>query len=142
MGYRILIIEDDLAYKPLWAEILKKNFGAVPEIYWAVSAEEAMIQYTKSVKNQLPFHMIITDLFLAGSDTGLDFVENVCAQTQDAPPFVLISSVEKKEVRNIIHELESIANIDSSKIEILTKPINPVHFKLILKRITEHQKAV
>lgn len=136
MIYRVLIIEDDLAYKPLWADILRRNLGGhIAEIHWAVSAEEAKIQYEKSIATKQFFDFIITDVFLAGSDTGLDFVENIFADDQEAPPVILISSVDKDEV-------EEIVDTESRRIEVLSKPINANQFKAVLHRITEDRKAI
>ncbi|AZZ36653.1 hypothetical protein CIK05_07575 [Bdellovibrio sp. qaytius] len=136
MIYRVLIIEDDLAYKPLWADILRRHLGGhVAEICWAVSAEEARVQYERSVASGQFFDFIITDVFLAGSDTGLDFVENLFADDQEAPPIILISSVDKEEVEDIVDTV-------SRRIEILSKPINAGQFKEVMNRITEHRKAI
>lgn len=136
MIYRVLIIEDDLAYKPLWADILHRNLGSnMAEIHWAVSAEEAKVQYENSIDSGELFDFIITDLFLAGSDTGLDFVENILANDSEAPPVILISSVDKEEV-------EGIVDLASHRIEVLSKPINVVQFKNALSRITEERKAI
>lgn len=136
MIYRILIIEDDLAYKPLWADILRRYLGGhIAEICWAVSAEEARIQYEKSIATKQFFDFIIADVFLAGSDTGLDFVENIFADDQEAPPVILISSVDKEEVEGVI-------DTESRRIEILTKPINVVQFKEVMNRITENRRAI
>ncbi len=136
MIYRVLIIEDDLAYKPLWADILRRNLGGnIAEIHWAVSAEEAKVEYEKAIASGQFFDFIITDVFLAGSDTGLDFVENIFADDQEAPPIILISSVDKDEV-------EEIVDTESRRIEVLSKPINPNVFKEVLHRLTEDRKAM
>ncbi len=136
MIYRVLIIEDDLAYKPLWADILRRHLGGhVAEICWAVSAEEARIQYERANSSGQFFDFIITDVFLAGSDTGLDFVENIFADDQEAPPIILISSVDKEEVEDIV-------DTESRRIEILTKPINAGQFKEVMNRITENRRAI
>lgn len=136
MIYRILIIEDDLAYKPLWADILRRHLGGhVAEICWAVSAEEARVQYERSLASGQYFDFIITDVFLAGSDTGLDFVENLFADDQEAPPIILISSVDKDEVEDIVDTV-------SRRIEIMTKPINAGQFKEVMNRITENRRAI
>lgn len=136
MIYRVLIIEDDLAYKPLWADILRRHLGGhVAEICWAVSAEEARIQYERANSSGQFFDFIITDVFLAGSDTGLDFVENIFADDQEAPPVILISSADKQEVEDIVETV-------SRRIEILTKPINAGQFKEVMNRITENRRAI
>lgn len=136
MIYRVLIIEDDLAYKPLWADILRRHLGGhVAEICWAVSAEEARIQYERANASGQFFDFIITDVFLAGSETGLDFVENIFADDQEAPPVILISSADKQEVEDIVETV-------SRRIEILTKPINAGQFKEVMNRITENRRAI
>lgn len=136
MIYRVLIIEDDLAYKPLWADILQKNLGDhVAEICWAVSAEEARVQYERSVSLGLPYDFIITDVFLAGSETGLDFVQNIIADNEVTPPIILISSADKDEVKDIAESV-------SRRIEIMTKPINVSHFKEVMGRINENLRMI
>lgn len=138
MTYRVLIIEDDLAYKPLWSDILRRNLGAnLAEIHWAVSAEEARVQYEKAISSGQFFDFIITDVFLAGSDTGLDFVENIFSDDQEAPPIILISSVDKEDVQEIVN-----LNNESRRVEILTKPLNAKQFREVLHRITEDRKAI
>jgi response regulator of citrate/malate metabolism len=136
MIYRVLIIEDDLAYKPLWTDILRRCIGDnVAEIQWAVSAEEARVQYERSIAEGKFFDFIITDVFLAGSDTGLDFVENIFADDQEAPPIILISSADKDDVAEIL-------NAKSRRVEVLTKPITSSQFNEAFHRINEERRAM
>lgn len=129
MVYRILIIEDDLTYKPLWKNLLDRNLeNNQALIEWAVSAEEAGILYDKSIQNQQPFDFIITDLFLAGSDTGIDFVEKAALLGKKVPPVILISSVGQEDV-------EAVIKANPCHIEVLTKPINSKRLKEVLQRI-------
>lgn len=135
MNYRVLIIEDDLAYKLYWADMLNHNLGNnTTEIQWAVSAEEAYLQYEKSISSKRPFDFIITDVFLSGPATGLDFVEDIFAEDQEAPPVILISSVDKIEVE---------AMIDKSfrRIEVLSKPINVSEFKEAFNHLINEKRA-
>ncbi|MFN3454341.1 MAG: response regulator [Pseudobdellovibrio sp.] len=130
MGYKVLIIEDDLTYKPLWTEMLNNNIENAPvQIHWAVSAEEANVQFVDSIKTRNPFDMIITDVFLAGSETGLDFVEGLNRHNIIAPPVILVSSADQQDVE------EFCSSDKLCKVEVLSKPINPKEFKKILKKI-------
>lgn len=136
MIYKVLIIEDDLAYKPLWAEILQRHLGGhTAEISWAVSAEEAHVQFERAVSSGQVFDFIITDVFLAGSETGLDFIRNIVIAHQKAPPIILISSADKGEVEDIIKTV-------SGQIDVMTKPINASQFRDIFNRINENHEVV
>jgi response regulator of citrate/malate metabolism len=76
MGFlekKVLIVEDDLSLRPLWENFFKYRTKNV-DLEWAVSCEEAIKMVRSSNQQALPFFLIITDIFLAGSGTGLELL--------------------------------------------------------------------
>ncbi len=68
---RFLVVEDDLTYKPLWDFILRK----VDKDFtydWVASVDEAENMISSAFKSNKPYDLIICDIFLEGSQTGLD----------------------------------------------------------------------
>lgn len=114
---KVLVIEDDLAQRPLWEMILRRNFGGV-DLEWAVSSEEAMKLYKQSIQNKTPFDFLIADLFLAGPDTGLDFIQKVKSISAKIP-ILLVSSVDELELKKLCATKDPYENFD-----ILAKPLS------------------
>jgi len=108
---RILIAEDDLALKPLWESFFRK-LGRPFVIQWTVSCEEAI----KILEKNSDFDLIISDIFLAGSGTGIELLNSAEACRCRAKK-VLISAVDKAAV---LEEYPS----DIGNVEVISKPFN------------------
>ena len=67
---RILVAEDDLSLWPMWDVIVKRCIPSA-EVRWAVSSEEAKRLINESFEDDMSFDVVISDLFLAGSETCL-----------------------------------------------------------------------
>lgn len=112
---RILIVEDDLALQPFWNIVLKRCFKKWTSD-WAVSAEEAKRMMSQALHEGVPYSLVISDIFLAGSETGLDLL-NVKDTMQSSMKFLLVSVAEADRVKDNVDGL----NRDSA---VLTKPLN------------------
>lgn len=111
---RVLIVEDDLALQPFWSVVLKRCFSTWHSD-WAVSGEQAENLISKSYTQNLPYQLIISDIFLAGSITGLDLIKH---RPQDCQTkFLLVSIADEVRVRSAVTQ-SRIPNV------ILTKPLN------------------
>ncbi len=67
----VLIVEDDLALRPLW----EKVFGSISKdirVDWATSAEDAENLIRFKFTHGQPYHLVIADISLEGSATGID----------------------------------------------------------------------
>ena len=103
---RILVVEDD----PLMMTLLKKAILDIlpdSEISWATSLEQA---FTKIIQNSTilekkPYELIVADVFLKGSGTGLDLWRVLCA-TYPQIPFLVISSLSEENVVTAVGEIE------------------------------------
>lgn len=115
MSSRVLIIEDDLAQKPLWDSIIRRNFDS-PRTDWAVSGEEAKRHFDASIETKSHYDLIVVDLFLAGSDTGLDFLSHLHNLTSTTP-ILLVSAADEVELRRHFEAVPP-------HMKILAKPLN------------------
>lgn len=131
MNEKILVIEDDLALKPLWELISRRNFGP-SNLDWAVSADEAEKLFQKSVQNNTPYALVVVDVFLSGSDTGLDFIKNTRSQGHKTP-VILVSSISEADLKKTY---DAVLN----PVAVLTKPLSVPRCERLLESILSEKK--
>lgn len=123
---KVLIAEDDLAQKSLWESFFSSAKNQI-DLHWTVSCEEALKLIQKSQSENSPFDLIITDIFLAGSGTGMDLLNSEIVEKCTAQK-VLVSAVEREDV------VEKFGHL-LPDIEILSKPISREKYDRIMNRI-------
>lgn len=127
MTKRILVVEDDMALKPLWEIIAKRNMGGM-KLDWSVSGEEGrrlLSQVANEKKKK--YDLVVTDLFLAGSETGLDFVKYVRVSDPSVPIF-LVTSVDETDLKKHYGK-------DLDNISVLEKPLSVAQFERALETL-------
>ncbi len=68
---KILIVEDELTYKPFWNQIIESvSPGAVVD--WVVSAEAAEKFLLLEYERNTAYDLVILDIMLSGEATGVD----------------------------------------------------------------------
>lgn len=123
---KILIVEDDLSQKPLWNSVISR-FSNSTEIEWVVSSEQAKKLMATSKNDSTPYDLIIVDMFLAGSDTGLDFLKS--KEVRDmATKTILVSAADKDS-------LETHMKRESRNTKVIIKPLNIEKCTQALKEI-------
>lgn len=128
----ILVIEDDLALRPMWESIASRNFG-LKNLDWAVSAEEAKRIYQKAIMKNQPYAVIIVDVFLAGSDTGLDFIKYIHSLGQQTPILLVSAALEA--------DLKKLFDKTMDYVQVLTKPLNVPKCEKALEKIFLNRPA-
>lgn len=123
MELNVLIVEDDLMLQPLWINMIGKIIKNV-EISWSVSSEEAQEILRKAHQSGVIFDVLISDIFLAGSETGVTFLGSNLAQ-QSGATTVLISSVQAQAVEKSYRHL-------LPNVIILSKPLNNLKLEKLL----------
>jgi response regulator of citrate/malate metabolism len=103
MGLQILIAEDDLTLQPLWSAMINKSITGA-KIIWSVSSEEAQKIIQSHQQNQRAFDVIISDIFLAGSETGINFLSSDLVKNTSSRK-ILISAVDAKQVEQTYKHL-------------------------------------
>lgn len=114
MNKKVLIVEDDLALKPFWELFVKRQWPNA-DLDWAVSGESGK-KLIESCHINDHYTFIAIDLFLSGSDTGLDvlnFAQKTCRQV---PIFVTSSAEELQLADEIPKSWENVC--------IVKKPLN------------------
>lgn len=121
---RVLIVDDDLSQIPLWKYIIGRS-SEEAAISWAVSSEQAKIIMAQVKK----FDLIIVDLFLAGSETGLQFLESEEVKKSGADT-ILVSAANKETLQQHIQD-----RLENTKL--IIKPLNVVTCERILHEIIQ-----
>ena len=108
---RVLIVDDN----PATLSVIKRfmdSFGFYADL--AMSAEEAILKYDRSINESEPYHLIVMDVKMPDMD-GITAAEKLKARGQQSPPIIFISA---SDYGNYVHRFgkESIENF-------LTKPI-------------------
>ncbi len=93
-GKSVLIVEDDLSISNLMERVIRSIAPGV-NLEWATSAEEALKLVDTSSKESpsSPYDLVISDFYLDGPKTGLDFW-NIFRKTHPGVPFVLMSTAD------------------------------------------------
>ncbi len=67
----VLIVEDDLALRPLWEKVFNSISKDIT-VDWATSAEDAENLIRFKYTHGQPYHLVIADISLEGNGTGID----------------------------------------------------------------------
>lgn len=119
---KILIVDDDVTQIPIWKHVVNRTCDQAI-ISWAVSSEQA-----KTIISQTRFDLIIVDLFLAGSETGLELLETKEVKNSDADT-ILVTAADKESLEKHIKSRE----LKNTKI--IIKPLNVVRCERVLNEI-------
>ncbi len=109
---RALIVEDDMTWETIWSLVLKE-INPHFEYTWATSAKEAGTYLDQSISTGEVFDVVISDIFVSGSKTGIDLYERYREALTDR--LIFTSGVD-------MNRLKKQVNADGSKIAFLRKP--------------------
>ncbi|MEI7973287.1 MAG: response regulator [Bdellovibrio sp.] len=101
MPLKILVVEDNLDWELIWKQIFDV-FDKDSEIHWATSADEAHRQIDQLRLRGIRFDIVVSDIFLLGSSTGLDLLESLDSVYEDR--FLFVSSVNGGKLRENLKE--------------------------------------
>lgn len=125
---KILIVEDDLALKPIWEKFFKVLVSdAVVE--WAVSCEEAIKMIDLANASNESYSLIITDIFLAGSKTGMELIKSPEVAASKART-VMVSAADRNEITEKFGHL-------MPQTLVISKPFDFKTYNQIFKKILE-----
>lgn len=126
---RILVVEDDAEMKTLLEKLI---FEIIPEaeICWATGLEQAFTKLIQkaTIMDPKPYELIIADIFLKGSGTGLD-LWRVLHATYPLIPFLVISSLSESNV------VAAVGEIEKKNLLFLKKPFSVNECKHKIKNI-------
>lgn len=128
MPLRILVVEDNLEWDVIWKFIADILFEGT-ELIWATSVPEAEKTIATYRNENHEIDIIVADIFLSGSLTGIDLFER--SNERDQNRFIIASSTSSKAAKAIF-------KFGKNKIRYLQKPFGIKQavdeLRLILKR--------
>ncbi len=100
---RILILEDDFTFKPLWTSVIKHECPNA-HVDW-VQTEEAAERCIKLRKKMgQEYDLVIADIFLSGRKTGIDLWTRFGETIKN---FVFVSSLPREKFDTLISAAEN-----------------------------------
>jgi len=129
---KVLIVEDDLSLQPLWLLIIAKC-SVTAKVEWAVSSEQALALIRKS-ETPTAYDLIIADLFLAGSDTGIELLNSKEVKLTGAKK-ILVSAATRDGLEYNFREYLRDTTI-------ITKPLNVVDCERFINDLTAGSEAI
>lgn len=108
----ILIVEDDFDLEPVWTEIFKEiSPGA--KVTWTASIVEAESLIDYSILKMCPYDLIVSDIFVSGSLTGIDLLSRY--QTSVSNRILVVTGADPKLLKKYL-------GTQYSKVKVLGKP--------------------
>jgi DNA-binding response OmpR family regulator len=99
---RILIVEDDLTYEPIWRYVCREaNINA--SILWRTDFLNAVQLINESREIGRPFDLIVSDISLDGPETGFDLWNEFHEQFNGR--FILVSSADHFKDLKFVHQI-------------------------------------
>lgn len=114
---KVLLIEDDPSLKEVFHALLA-GIDENIQMDWVTNAEEAIDELEESsrLRGSRPFDLVISDVFLDGKFTGVDFWR-LCRKVYPNLPVVVVSSLPSAKLFDFIEESQS-------AIRFLQKPLD------------------
>jgi response regulator of citrate/malate metabolism len=125
---RVLIVEDDLSYRPMWEFVIQQVNPSI-KVDWAQSVEQAEKLIKQRMRQQTPYDLIVADVFLAGIKTGVDLWERFGDWSSH---FLFISGLSKEKFDELMSQ-------DYSAPIYLQKPLRAKQCKEILSEILDDE---
>ena len=97
--YRFLVVEDDRTQWNFWESIIKNAFPEA-EIDWETTEAGAEALLRHSFHTDKPYDLVISDVFLADEDTGIDLWKRY---GEISDHFVFVSSMSLNTFDALIH---------------------------------------
>ena len=121
---RILVVEDDISYRPMWEHVIQQTLPGV-RVDWAQSEEQAEKLINQKIRNQTPYDLIIADVFLAGIKTGIDLWERYGDWSSH---FIFVSGLPREK-------FDELMSHDYGAPIYLQKPLRPKMCKELLQEL-------
>lgn len=93
---KVLVVEDDITSEPLWQHILMCADQSA-FMTWATSVNEADQLIREAWAERRPYDLVISDIFLSGTLTGIDLWERFHSQMPNS--IILMSAIDPLKVQ-------------------------------------------
>lgn len=127
----VLIVEDDMTMEPLWRYIIQE-VDPNAQIKWATTEELAERLIRRKIRMHEDFDLIICDVFLNGTRTGIDLWKRY----GDGPsPFLFMSVISQSKLAKLTGTMERMPRY-------LQKPLNPVKCIEIVGNMLNYERPL
>lgn len=96
---RILVVEDDPTFKPIWNYILE-SADRHSRLTWANSVDAAEEKMQRAFDQGRGFDLVIADIFLSGNKTGFDLWQEYEAQLVGR--MLMVSSLDRLKMMRLM----------------------------------------
>lgn len=124
---KILIVEDDLAFRPFWEKVFSPY---KTKIDWATSSEGAEELIRMRFKKRDPYDLVISDIFLEGEGSGIDLWNRYGEETLN---FVFVSGLP-------LSKYDLLMTLNFGCPIYLKKPLSIQSCREIVRNILDHEK--
>ncbi|PWU18755.1 MAG: hypothetical protein C5B49_06710 [Bdellovibrio sp.] len=97
---QVLVVEDDLAFLPLWKSVVFELFPR-SRLDWATSAERAEAMILEQYRIQQPYDLVVADIFLAGARTGIELWRRF---SEAASRFAFVSGLSPEKFKALMSD--------------------------------------
>lgn len=112
---RVLVVEDDLSLRPFWELVIARHSPSA-HVEWAASSERVQAKMRNSDTSSPPYDLIISDIFLAGHQTGIDLLQSM-EEIYAGTKMLLVSISQQSDLMK--RARESLPNV-----KFLAKPLS------------------
>lgn len=131
---RVLLIEDESIFHEIWRYILRNvsddiKLTCVPSVE---KAEELVAELDNGVNT---FRLVISDIYLEGAKSGLDFWNEVFLTDEPVPPFLLVSSLSLGHLLKGLKDTWAVPTY-------IQKPFDPAECYPLLKTLLSRQNGL
>jgi response regulator of citrate/malate metabolism len=102
LAYHVLIMEDDITFKPFWNKAVSQVMPNA-HVDWVASEEAAERRVKKMTLEGKKYDIIVADIFLAGRKTGIDLWTRFSGIADE---FLFVSSLSEEKFNKLIQSIE------------------------------------
>lgn len=95
---KVLLVEDDVSLHPLWRKIFSMSKHPL-KVEWTNRAEDAENLIRMRYRGGKPFDLVIADIFLDGSETGVDLWNRY---GEEARNFIFVSGLDIEKYESLM----------------------------------------
>jgi DNA-binding response OmpR family regulator len=95
---KVLLVEDDVSLHPLWRKIFSMSRHPL-KVEWTNRAEDAESLIRMRYRGGKPFDLVIADIFLDGSETGVDLWNRY---GEEAKNFIFVSGLATEKYESLM----------------------------------------
>lgn len=131
---QVLLLEDEPIFHEIWRYVLK-NVDESAELVCVDSVEKAEQLISTLDDGINTFRLVISDIYLSGVKSGIDFWNEVFLTDEPVPPFLLVSSLSVAHLLKGLKEAWAVPKY-------IQKPFDPAECYPLIKTLLARKAPV